>query len=124
VCRPLVVRHGAIPALAATFLLGGVLAGLMVLADPPASARLEAASPGAWVSLAYLTLFVTVCGLSCQNAALRRFDASQVAAVGNAAPMLSLLWGVWLLNEPLGWSLVLGAALTLGGVIWVSRAGR
>lgn len=124
VCKPLVARHGAIPALAGTFLLGSLLDLPIALASRTQWALLPAASRMAWGSLLYLVLVVTVCGLACQNQALRRFDASQVAAVGNAAPLLTVIWGVWLLGEPFRMSLAVGGVLTLGGVVWVSRAAR
>lgn len=124
VCKPLVARHGAIPALAGTFLAGALLDLPIALVSGMPLARLPAASRLAWGSMLYLTLIVTVCGLACQNQALRRLDASQVAAVGNAAPLLTVVWGVWLLGEPFRMSLLLGGALTLGGVVWVSRIGR
>ncbi|HEV3163659.1 MAG TPA: DMT family transporter [Isosphaeraceae bacterium] len=120
VSKPLVARHGAIPALAGTFLVGTLLFLPIGLATMPGW-RLQAASATAWESLAYITLVVSIVGLGCQNAALRRLDASQVAAVGNAAPVLTVVWGVWLLGEAARPALALGGALTLGGIYWITR---
>ena len=64
---------------------------------------------------------VTVLGLAFQNLALRRLDASQVATFGNAAPVLTVVWGVWLFDEPITPPLVLGGILTLGGILWTGR---
>ena len=44
--------------------------------------------------------------------------------VGNASPLLTVLWGVWLLGEALSPLLVAGGALILGGIIWTNRAER
>jgi drug/metabolite transporter (DMT)-like permease len=122
--KRLVRRHAAVPVLVATFLLGALLsvplAGLSLHEWP---ARLATARPAAWWGLGYLTLIVSVLGLACQNVALRRLDASHVATVGNLAPALTVLWGVWLLGEGVSPSLIAGGALTLAGVAWVSRAG-
>ena len=74
--------------------------------------------------MAYLTLVVTVLGLACQNFALRRLDASQVATVGNAAPLLTVLWGVWLFGETVTPALAVGGALTLGGIFWTGHTSR
>lgn len=123
VSKPLVARFGAIPTLAGTFLLGSAL-------DLPLAAAtlyrsegvdLTTVSATAWQAAAYLSLVVTVFGLACQNQALRRLDASQVATVGNAAPLLTVVWGIWLFHEPVTFPLVLGGSLTLGGILWTSR---
>jgi drug/metabolite transporter (DMT)-like permease len=79
------------------------------------------ASPAAWRGLIYLTLIVTVFALGFQNLALRRLDASQVATVGNAAPLLTVLWGVWLFGETVTPALAVGGVLTLGGIVVANR---
>jgi drug/metabolite transporter (DMT)-like permease len=121
VSKPLIARHGALPALAGTFLLGSLLDLPIALATCPSWPALTRASPVAWRGLAYLTLVVTVLGLAFQSRALRRLDASQVATFGNAAPVLTVVWGVWLFDEPITLPLVLGGILTLGGILWTSR---
>lgn len=122
--KPLVVRYGSLPVLAGTFLVGAAL-------DLPLAAwslrdwsGLRSASPAAWWGLAHLALIVTVIGLACQNQALRRLDASQVATVGNAAPLLTVIWGVWLLGESVTPALALGGALVLAGILWTQQAER
>jgi drug/metabolite transporter (DMT)-like permease len=122
--RRLIVRHGALPALAGTFLVGGVLALPLALATFPAWPPLGSVTPPAWIGLTYLTLIVTIFGLACQNQAMRRLDASHVATVGNAAPILTVLWGVWLFHEVMTPALILGGGLTLGGILWTSRPRR
>lgn len=123
--KPLVVRHRPVPVLAATFLIGTAL-HLPVAAVTMAhwGPALRAASWGAWTSLVYMALIVSVCGLACQNIALRRFDASQVAVVGNISPVLTVVWGILLLGEAMTPALALGGALTLGGVLWSNRPMR
>jgi drug/metabolite transporter (DMT)-like permease len=119
--RRLIVRHGALPALAATFLVGAALALPLALATAPGWPPLADASLPAWRGLAYLTLVVTIFGLACQNQAMRRLDASQVATFGNAAPILTVIWGIWLFHEAVTAALVLGGVLTLGGIFWTNR---
>jgi drug/metabolite transporter (DMT)-like permease len=82
---------------------------------------LASVSAPAWRGLAYLTLVCSLLGLAFQNQALRRLDASQVATFNNAAPLLTVLWGVWLLGESITPGLAVGGALTLGGILWTSR---
>jgi drug/metabolite transporter (DMT)-like permease len=71
--------------------------------------------------LAFLGLFVTPFGWAYQNLALRRFDASQVATFSNAAPVLTVIWGMWLFGEVLTPTLVIGGILTLAGIYWICR---
>ena len=122
--KPLVARHGAVTVLVGTFLVGTLLQLPVALLAMPGWSPLTAASASAWWSLAFLTLVVSVFGLTFQNQALRRFDASQVAAVGNLAPLLTVVWGVLLLGEEVTPTLILGGALTLGGALWAASARR
>ncbi|GIW86128.1 MAG: permease [Isosphaeraceae bacterium] len=120
--KRLLMRHPALPVLAATFLIGAALSLPLALATAPRWAgRLAGAGWPAWIGLIYLTLVASVLGLACQNLALRRFDASHVAAVGNLSPALTILWGVWLLGETVTPALVVGGLLTVGGVALASR---
>ncbi|MFO0949906.1 MAG: DMT family transporter [Isosphaeraceae bacterium] len=120
--KPMLARHGALTVLAGTFLVGAAMEIPIALATMPSWPPLSAASPAAWRGLAFLTLVVTVFALAFQNLALRRLDASQVATFGNAAPVLTVLWGVWLFGESITPALALGGALTLGGIFWTVRA--
>ena len=75
----------------------------------------------AWLGLAVLGVFITPFGWAYQNLSLRRFDASQVATFSNASPILTVVWGMWLFGEILTPTLVVGGALTLGGIYWACR---
>jgi drug/metabolite transporter (DMT)-like permease len=121
--KPLVARHGALPALAGTFLLGALLNLPITAWTWPGLAPLASAPTNAWVALVYLVVVVSAFGLACMNQALRRLDASQVATASNAAPILTVAWGALLLGESVTPALVLGGALTLGGIAWASRPG-
>lgn len=123
--KRLLTRHPALPVLAATFLLGAALSlPLAAVSAPRWGDRLATAGAPAWIGLVYLTLVASVLGLACQNLALRRFDASHVAAVGNLSPALTILWGVLLLGESVTPTLILGGLLTVGGVVLASRTPR
>ena len=122
--KPLVVRYGSLTVLAGTFLVGAALDLPLAAWSVRDWSEIHRASPAAWWGLAHLALVVTVVGLACQNQALRRLDASQVATVGNAAPLLTVLWGVWLLGESFTPTLALGGALVLAGILWTQRSWR
>jgi drug/metabolite transporter (DMT)-like permease len=121
VSKPLVERHGAMPALAGTFLLGCLLSIPISLLIGPAWPRFDQVSTTAWVALAVLSLIITPFGWAFQNLALSRFEASQVATFSNISPILTIVWGIWLFDEILTLVLILGGALTLGGTYWASR---
>ena len=122
--KPLIARHGPLTVLAGTFLAGTVLHLPVALVTMPGWAPLSNASGAAWRGLLFLTLVVTLIGLTFQNLAMRRLDASQVASFGNVAPLLTVFWGVWLFGETVTPALILGGVLTLGGILWTSRPAR
>ena len=119
--KPLIMRHGSLPVLTATFLLGSFLDLPVALISSPQLPSLAQVSAPAWIALAFLTLFITPVNLACQNLALRRLDASQVANFSNVSPILTVVWGAWLFAEPMTTSLILGGTLTLAGVVWTGR---
>jgi drug/metabolite transporter (DMT)-like permease len=122
--KPLIVKHGALTVLAGTFLVGSFLmlpAALWTLPSWPPAHEVSAA---AWLALAFLALVVTPLGQACQNLALHRLDASHVATVSNASPLLTVIWGVLLFDEVLSPALIIGGLLTLGGIFWTTRLRR
>jgi drug/metabolite transporter (DMT)-like permease len=122
VSKPLIMRHGSLPVLTATFLAGSLLHVPIALIASPQLPPLAQVSTSAWIALAFLALLITPVNLACQNLALRRLDASQVANFSNVSPILTVIWGAWLFGEALTPSLVVGGALTLAGVLWTSRS--
>jgi drug/metabolite transporter (DMT)-like permease len=120
VSKPLVEPHGAMPALAATFLVGCALSLPVAVWTWPGISSFEHVSSTAWLALAVLGLFITPLGWAFQNLSLRRFDASQVATFSNGSPFLTVAWGVWLFGESLTPALAAGSVLTLGGIYWAS----
>ncbi len=118
ISKPLVERHGAIPALAGTFLLGSLLCAPMAAWTFPSWPPFSHYSSTAWFTLVFLGVFITPVSQACQNLAMRLMDASQVANFSNASPLLTVVWGIWLFSEPLTLYLVLGGLLTMGGIVW------
>jgi drug/metabolite transporter (DMT)-like permease len=116
VSKRLIIRHGPLTTLAGTFLLGTLLHLPVALVTLPGWAPLSLASASAWRGLAFLTLVATLVGLAFQNLAMKRLDASQVSTFGNASPVLTVVWGIWLFGESVTPALAIGGALTLGGI--------
>ena len=120
--KRLLVRYPSIAVLSVTFLLGAAMSLPHALWTSPGwIPRLAVITPRAWGSLIYLTVVASIFGLACQNMALKRLDASHVAAVGNLSPVLTVLWGVWLLGEGLTSTLLAGGFLCLAGVLLASH---
>ncbi len=122
--KPLVDRHGALPTLAATFLVGCVLDLPVALMTYPTWPPLSGVSTAAWLGLAYLAVVVSIGGLAFQNLSMRALDASQVATFGNVAPLLTVLWGYLLFDERISPIAGIGGGLVLLGIAWSGRPSR
>ena len=120
--KPLIAKHGALTVLTATFLVGAVLHIPIAMATYSSWRPLASVAPASWLALAYLTFVATVLGLALQNLAMRTLDASQVATFGNASPVLTVVWGVWLFGEVVSPAILLGGGLTLAGIYWTNRS--
>jgi drug/metabolite transporter (DMT)-like permease len=119
--KPLIVRHGAVTVVAGTVLTGCLLSVPFAFLDLPSWSTISRVPTSAWLALVFLGVFITPFAWAYQNLALRRFDASQVATFSNASPVLTVLWGMWLFGEVLTPTLLVGGAMTLGGIYWACR---
>ena len=122
--KPLVDRHGALPTLAATFLVGCMLDLPVAFVTLPTWPPLSGISAAAWLGLAYLAVVVSIGGLAFQNLSMRNLDASQVATFGNVAPLLTVLWGYLLFDERTSPVAAAGGALVLLGIAWSGRPAK
>jgi drug/metabolite transporter (DMT)-like permease len=119
--KPLVARHGAVPVLVGTFLIGALLDVPVALATHGGWSGPAGVSSASWIALALLALVITPLGQVFQNVSLRRLDASQVATFSNGSPVLTVFWGVWFLDEAITAALAVGGLLTLVGILWSTR---
>jgi drug/metabolite transporter (DMT)-like permease len=122
--KPLIARHGALPVLAGTFLVGSALDLPIALATAPGWPSMAGVSTGAWLGLAYLAVVVSIGGLAFQNLSMRSLDASQVATFGNVAPLLTVVWGYLLFDERISPIAAIGGGLVMVGIGWASRPAR
>ena len=80
----------------------------------------QVAEPVLWLSLLNATA-CTALPVLLVMMAIERIGPGLTAQIGMVGPMSTLLMGVWILGEPFnGWILV-GTALVLAGVFWVTR---
>lgn len=68
-----------------------------------------------------MAVFSTVLPVFMTSAAIRRIGAARTALIGTLGPMLTILFGYWLLAEPMSVWQMMGAGLVLAGVLLISR---
>lgn len=120
--RPLVQRYGSVRATAWTLWVGAV--GLVVV-GAPALARQEwaAVSGEAWGGLAFSAFFAIGLAYLIWYRGVERIGNTRTAIFSNLTPVVALAFSALWLGEKPGVLALLGAGLTLGGVMWV-RADR
>jgi len=122
--KPLVARHGVLPVLVGTFLLGTLLDLPVAIATHSGWPGFAGISSASWIALALLACVITPLGQIFQNHSLSRLDASQVATFSNGSPVLTVVWGVWFFEEAVTVALTIGGLLTLGGIYWSTKSGN
>jgi drug/metabolite transporter (DMT)-like permease len=121
VLRPLSQAYGAVPATAASTVVGAIpyLAFVGTL-SAPALAHLP---PPAWGELAFLSLGSTVAGMLLWNRAILSGGTARVSLLLYLEPVVSVLGAVALLGEHLTPATIAGGLLVLAGVI-IASLGR
>jgi drug/metabolite transporter (DMT)-like permease len=80
-------------------------------------------TPLAWGSLLFQSLVVSFAGFLVWFWLLRNYLASRLGVFSYMTPLFGIAFGVWLLNEPLEPSFLVGALLVLAGIVLVSGSG-
>lgn len=83
-------------------------------------ASLSGAGQVAWIAIAYTALLSTLVGHGGANYLFRRYEVSMVSPYFLALPFFSVAGGVVLLDEVVGWEMLLGGTLTITGVLIVT----
>jgi drug/metabolite transporter (DMT)-like permease len=86
------------------------------LVDQPA-ALLPDYTPLVWGCILFLALLGTTLGFTWFNAAVAHIGAARASIFINLVPVAAVLQGAWLLDERLGFSVLVGGALVLVGVV-------
>jgi len=76
----------------------------------------------AWLQWAYLVVFGSLCGFTAYIWLLRHQPAARVATYAYVNPLVAILLGWLLIDEPIGMRTVYAAALMLGGVAVIQLA--
>ena len=80
-------------------------------------------TPTVWASLAFHTLVVSFASFLAWFWLLRNYLASPLGVVSFLTPLFGIVFGAWLLNEPLEPSFLVGAIPVLVGIVLVSGGG-
>ncbi|UTH75893.1 DMT family transporter [Chromobacterium sp. IIBBL 290-4] len=71
----------------------------------------------AWLALGLLALLCTALAYLIFYRLINHLGATAASGVTYLVPVFGILWGALFLGEPVGWPMLLGAALILGGVL-------
>lgn len=80
-------------------------------------------TPLFWQSLLFQSVIVSFASYLAWFWLLKRYLASRLGVFSFLTPLFGMLFGVWLLQEPMEANFVIGTALVLAGVMLVSGAG-
>ncbi|MDD5479385.1 DMT family transporter [Rhodoferax sp.] len=121
-----VVRSSVLSAAPATQTLLYQLVGAFVLllagAFLTGQARVNL-TPQVWASLAFHTLVVSFASFLVWFWLLRTYLASRLGVFSFLTPLFGVVFGAWLLSEPIELRFLLGALAVLVGIVLVSGAG-
>ena len=70
-----------------------------------------------WISIAYLGFFGSALGFTWYYQGIQKIGASRAAAFINFVPVSAVILAFFFLKEPLTWSIVVGAATVISGVL-------
>jgi O-acetylserine/cysteine efflux transporter len=102
----------------------GLFLGSVVLEHQQWAAVSSAPWP-VWSAVVYNALAAGIIGQGGMYFLLRRHDVALVTSMFLVAPAFGVLFGVWLLNEPMTARILIGSGVTLAGVLIIAlRQGR
>ena len=116
---PMIARLGALRFSALAMLMSSAVTLLHFVAVQPLSAFIQPWPVYGW-GLA-MALFATVIPVFAQSAAIRQIGAGRSSLFGMIGPMLTIVFGWWLLDEHISGAQMLGATLVVAGIVIVSR---
>ena len=110
-------------AVAYSCVAGTVLLAIPALQGQPL-AELSELSAGAWASLLFLALLGTVAGFIWYYDGVARLGPTNAGLFINFVPVSAIVFGYWLLNEPISLSVLFGGMLVVAGVWLTNRRAR
>lgn len=80
-------------------------------------------TPMVWVSLSFQSIFVGFISYLTWFWLLRKYLASRLGVFSFLTPIIGVLLGAWLLDEPIGGGFLIGTMLVITGVVLISGYG-
>jgi len=120
------IHYGPLETTFAMMLSGALFFGLLAAAEGMSrgwTSMFAKATPGAWLSIAYLGILSSVVAFFLVNLSLSRLKAAQASIFGTLTTLVSLIAGVTLRGEIFGPAQALGAAGIVVGV-WLTNTRR
>jgi putative membrane protein PagO len=104
------------------FFLGGIWLAL-------ASLIFERGQPSTWstqsiVALVFLSIFASAFSFTLYYWLLKHIEAYQLTSLQLIVPIIAVAEGAFFLREAVPWTMVLGAVVVLGSIVFVMRARR
>lgn len=96
------------------------LFGLSAFTEENQISSFIAGGPGIWGALAFSVLAVSVFGHSAYYQLLKRYEVTLLAPLTLLTPIVAVVIGIIVLQEPITANLVIGGAITLAGVFMVA----
>jgi drug/metabolite transporter (DMT)-like permease len=78
-------------------------------------------TPTSGAAIAVLTVFPSVAGFAAFAVVLKEWPPARAGSFGVVNPVVAVMLGVLVLDEPLTLQMIAGAVVTLGAVAWVQR---
>jgi drug/metabolite transporter (DMT)-like permease len=113
-----IARLGSLRFIALAMLTSTVFVFIQFAATRPLSAL--AASRRIQLLSVAMAIFSTVLPTYLVAEAIKRIGANSTSLVGSLGPLFTIVFGYWLLGEPVHWIQLAGAALVLAGVMLVT----
>lgn len=76
----------------------------------------------AWAAIGYLVLFGSVIAFICYLYALQNLPTEQASIYAYVNPVVAVLFGVWIFDEKISFTLAIGGLVALSGVYLVNKA--
>jgi drug/metabolite transporter (DMT)-like permease len=115
-CKPLVIKYGAFRVTAYT-LASGTLVYFPFGLYHALSFSYTGVPLGAWASVIYVALGLSVAYYVLTNWLVRRIETTRLAVFLNVQPVIATVVAFFFLGESIGWAFVIGWAVVLTGVI-------
>jgi len=116
--KPLAERYGSFT-VTAWAIVSGTMFSLPGYLIPGAVPRLTSISPAVWGGILYLSIGTSFVAYPLWMYALKHLEASKVTITTNLQPILTAVLSWIIFRERFTPGFVVGAALVLGGILWV-----